>query len=392
MMTNKEFDNGIKEKLSLYTEEVPDMWGAIESTLDRKRSWRVVRRISYATAAAAACLAAGLFLFNGEEIASVTAPSNTVAQNPVQTPSEILPIEKQLEAFNASDAMAVVTPNSSASKPERFSKNVTETVADSMTPEEPTNTASPASTVATPTNFISDTPKSDNYLTSEDLPENFWDEDEEESTRHTSQISILSNLSASSDKAISRIYNGGTPMHSASQTGKSNAASGVTPLSGTEKFDLPLSVGIQFKTGIANHLYAGAGLNMTYLVSKYDALINSAREEGIYNQLWYVGIPVNLYWNFVDTPQLGVYATAGGAIEKCVYQRYVYGSTTLHESVDGFQYSVASGIGIEYWFAPKFGLYLDPSLVYYFDNSQPLSIRTQQPLQARMEVGLRFKL
>jgi hypothetical protein len=30
--------------------------------------------------------------------------------------------------------------------------------------------------------------------------------------------------------------------------------------------------------------------------------------------------------------------------------------------------------------------------VYYFDNSQPLSIRTQQPLQARFEVGFRVKL
>ena len=82
----------------------------------------------------------------------------------------------------------------------------------------------------------------------------------------------------------------------------------------------------------------------------------------------------------------------GGAAEKCIAQRYVYGSNTLREKVGGLQWSAQAGLGAEYWFAQRAGIYFDPSLVYYFDNSQPLSIRTQQPLQARFEVGLRFKL
>ena len=79
-------------------------------------------------------------------------------------------------------------------------------------------------------------------------------------------------------------------------------------------------------------------------------------------------------------------------MEKCIYQRYVFGSNTLHEKVGGLQWSARIGLGAEYWMAPRLGLYFDPSLVYFFDNGQPLSIRTQQPLQARFEIGLRFKL
>jgi hypothetical protein len=94
----------------------------------------------------------------------------------------------------------------------------------------------------------------------------------------------------------------------------------------------------------------------------------------------------------VETPSFGFYASAGGAVEKCVAQRYVYASNTLSEKVAGLQWSARVGLGAEYWVAPRVGLYFDPSLVYFFDNHQPLSIRTQQPLQARFEVGLRFKL
>jgi hypothetical protein len=38
------------------------------------------------------------------------------------------------------------------------------------------------------------------------------------------------------------------------------------------------------------------------------------------------------------------------------------------------------------------GLYADPSLRYYFDNGQPKSIRTSQPLMLGLDLGLRIKL
>ena len=149
---------------------------------------------------------------------------------------------------------------------------------------------------------------------------------------------------------------------------------------------------MQFKAKLTDRLYLGSGLSYSYLVSRYDLLVDKQLFTGAYNQLHYLGIPLTLSYNFVDTRYISVYGSLGAAAEKCISQRYVYGSQTGHEKVGGLQWSTSVGIGVEYWFIPRLGIYFDPSLVYFFDNSQPLSIRTQQPLQARFEVGFRVKL
>jgi len=50
------------------------------------------------------------------------------------------------------------------------------------------------------------------------------------------------------------------------------------------------------------------------------------------------------------------------------------------------------GLGAEYWFVKHVGIAFKPSVAYYFDNNQPLSIRTQQPIQFNLELGLRFRM
>ena len=62
------------------------------------------------------------------------------------------------------------------------------------------------------------------------------------------------------------------------------------------------------------------------------------------------------------------------------------------EQVGGMQLSAAFGLGAEFALTQHLGLYIDPSLRYYFDCDQPKSIRTAQPLTFGMEAGLRFKL
>ena len=61
-------------------------------------------------------------------------------------------------------------------------------------------------------------------------------------------------------------------------------------------------------------------------------------------------------------------------------------------SVSGVQLSAAIGFGVEFKIARYLGLYIDPSLRYYFDCKQPMSIRTQQPLMMSFEIGLRTSL
>ena len=63
-----------------------------------------------------------------------------------------------------------------------------------------------------------------------------------------------------------------------------------------------------------------------------------------------------------------------------------------NEKVKGVQLSANAGIGVEFALGRHVGLYIDPSLRYYFDNGQPKSIRTAQPLMFGFETGLRVNL
>lgn len=399
-MTDNGFDRIIKERLEGYTEEAPDVWAAIQKGVASRRRWRVVRRAAVATAAAAACLTAGLFIFKGEDPDILNNTPSLVAESVSQSLAEesqpeILPMEEQVSALAdrgvtalaaapVSKTAPVVTP----AEPVREEKVAEVAVA--------VDTPAASEEISQPAAVEQETPvqesAGDSGLTSADIPESFWNEEEDHSlfSEHTSQISILSNISSVASEG-SFIYDNG-PMHSSSQQGQSQASSSVRPVQKNPKFFAPVALGLQFKAGITDRFAVGAGVRYTYLVSQYDALVDMERFNGLYSQLHYVGIPVNLYWNFVNTDSFGAYLSAGGAVEKCVSQRYVFGSRTLHEKVYGLQYSASLGIGIEYWFVPRFGIYVDPSVVYYFDNSQPLSVRTQQPLQANFEAGFRFKL
>ena len=114
----------------------------------------------------------------------------------------------------------------------------------------------------------------------------------------------------------------------------------------------------------------------------------------IRNTQHYVGIPVNAYYNIVESKFVNFYAYAGGTIEKCVADEYrVLTKDVLHkESVKGIQTSANLGIGVEFMLGKHLGIYIDPSARYYFNCNQPKSIRTAQPLMLGFEMGLRVNL
>jgi len=81
-------------------------------------------------------------------------------------------------------------------------------------------------------------------------------------------------------------------------------------------------------------------------------------------------------------------------VEKCVSDRYEILSTSVipKNNPSGVQLSANAGIGVEFMLGKHLGLYLDPSLRYYFNCNQPKSIRTVQPLTLGFEMGLRVNL
>ena len=402
-MERNDFDKRLRERLEGVTETAPDVWEGISKGLARRRRLVIFRRFSVAVAAAAAVVALALLVFRNPRTGDqVTAPVQTAQVEqpavapaaPVEAPVEVAPIQEQVKQFTQHRAVAAAKVDKKTPQP----AEPTDPAETELPVEESAVQQQPS--IVQPVNEQPAVEPADNRLTEDQLPADFWtregtlEDPSIDRTRrtHTSQISILSNLTTvSSDGDLLYIP---SAMHASSQSGKGQASSQVEPITATNapRFYVPLTVGLQVAFPITDRLSIGTGLNYSYLVSQYDMLVDKVMYEGAYNQLHYLGVPVTLSYHFVQTKHVGVYAAAAAAVEKCVSQRYVYGSNTLKEKVGGVQWSAKAGVGVEYWFVPRVGLYFDPSLVYFFDNKQPFSIRTQQPLQANFELGLRFKI
>lgn len=160
-------------------------------------------------------------------------------------------------------------------------------------------------------------------------------------------------------------------------------------------FSTPMSAGVNVQKEINKWLSVGFSLTYTLLRGEYQ--VHTADKSYIVNQnTHYIGIPVGIYLRAVNTRSLTVYAVGGGAVDRAVADEYVCQlndvATRQFNPVNGVQWSVYGGLGIEYKWTEWMGLYVEPSVSHYFDNNQPKSIRTIQPTQFKMEVGIRFRI
>lgn len=160
-------------------------------------------------------------------------------------------------------------------------------------------------------------------------------------------------------------------------------------------FSTPISAGINVQKEFNKWLSVGASLTYTLLRGEYQ--VHTADKSYIVNQnTHYIGIPVSIYFRAVNTPHLTVYAVSGGAIDRAVADEYICQLndvvTRQYVPVQGFQWSLFGGLGIEYKWSDLMGIYIEPTVSHYFENNQPKSIRTIQPTQFRMELGIRFRI
>lgn len=178
---------------------------------------------------------------------------------------------------------------------------------------------------------------------------------------------------------------------------------GIKETSTKSTYGIPVSAGVGVKVALSPRWSVGTGVNYTMLTRRFygkytqvnpSGAIELAVSSDIRNTQHYVGVPVNAYFNIIEQDRVSLYAYGGGCIEKCVSDDYdVLNTSIFHtEKVKGVQLSANAGIGVEFALGRHVGLYIDPSLRYYFDNGQPNSIRTAQPLMFGFETGLRVNL
>ena len=396
-MKETEFDIQVRNLLQDAQESVsPSVWEGVQAGLARKRRAAAFWRWGGAIAAAAAILSGVVLLWPRAEqehsnpIILAETPSEALPEPPV-TQEELLPAEESaapaslpvhrpLRLAQVTQKAAPVAEESSPVAEENVP--VAEEPAPAMAESVP---VAEGSTPVTASQEVED-PTVFNRLAYEESRQKFaqvWSMD------------VSGNLE---DKRRSTVSSLAPRHYSAPQLG---APEGIYNENPEVSFSLPFSVGVGLNWQFARNWAVGAGLRYTNLsrtfVGDYKGNGFVLPQTDIDNHQHWLGIPVNVYYAFVNTHRWRVHVFTGGSMEFLVDNDYLVHGTQkdihYHQRGTRPQFSAGLGVGVEFKITPRLGLYLDPSFRYYFrPDLQPRSLRTIQPLRFDLEAGLRFSL
>jgi hypothetical protein len=161
---------------------------------------------------------------------------------------------------------------------------------------------------------------------------------------------------------------------------------GFEIIPGKKDFMPPLAFGVSLRRDFSNKFGLETGIVYTYLRTK----ISQSGYPSSSLDLHYLGLSFNLSYTLLKLQEWEIYWSAGGMVEKGIGASYNTNSATRHESIQGLQWSLQTSPGISYMLKKPIGLYFEPKVAYYFDNAQPLSIRTEHPLTLGIQIGFRY--
>lgn len=162
------------------------------------------------------------------------------------------------------------------------------------------------------------------------------------------------------------------------------------------KHRLPVRFGLSLQYQLNESVSLLNGISYTRLSSEFSIPLypNFSYDQ----HLHYVGIPLGVSWQLWANQRFSLYVSGGAMVEKCVSSTT---SMKYEQSLEKpWQLSVSAAAGIEYTLAahhssriPDLGIYLEPSLGYYFDDGCSLQhYYKEHPLAPAIEFGLRLHL
>ncbi|HPJ83109.1 MAG TPA: hypothetical protein PLG64_04595 [Bacteroidales bacterium] len=165
------------------------------------------------------------------------------------------------------------------------------------------------------------------------------------------------------------------------------------------KHRLPVSFGIVASFPLSERWYVESGLFATRLASSMYMVHFMSQNDPVFltdRVLWYLGIPLKIRWNFLQSRYLTTYVAAGGAVEKCIYFGYDKAiedeKMLLSPRELPLMWSVQATLGVQYNIVRGVGLFAEPGISFYPENTKmPVNtIRTDKPLNFNLNAGLRF--
>ena len=425
-MTDKgyrDFDEQVRSLLGNAETEVPDgLWEGIRSRIPAKPvrtpfAWRWAGvSLAVAAATALALVLGGTFgdrrpVNPTDEV--LVAQAVPAAETPAAAPEaeEHLPVPAGLSV--AGTALTATQPTGVARSAQKVSSGIESATTKSLVPapaeNEPTVREETPSATETPESAAPAAKPSETGKTPSTQPrkQESWSDPfarmaYEDALRKTARKPSfeIKGLAGTNDKARSPFRNG--PMAASPKNIAADTPSTRITEEGESVYGIPMSFGLGVRLPLSERWAVGTGVDYSILNRSVpgsftrDGIVVKPSNSNIKHTLQYVGIPVNLYFDFVRRKSVEMYLFAGGAVEKGIANKYSIAGAgepeTWKTSVPGLQWSVGAGMGVQFNVSDRMGLYVDPSAKYYFDCGQPKSIRTQQPYVFNLEIGARFNL
>lgn len=165
---------------------------------------------------------------------------------------------------------------------------------------------------------------------------------------------------------------------------------------------IPVKVGLTARYNITGRLGVETGLTYSVLSSS----VKTGNSETGNNwstgsqTLHYLGIPLNISFNILNSRYVNIYVTGGGMMEKSISgsiktDEYVDGkfarTLTAKISPKGLLWSVNAAAGVQANILPQLGVFVEPGVSHHFKNgSRVRSIYTDKPTDFSLGFGLRY--
>lgn len=165
---------------------------------------------------------------------------------------------------------------------------------------------------------------------------------------------------------------------------------------------IPVKVGLTARYNITGRLGVETGL--TYSILSSSVKIGNSETGKNWSTgsqtLHYLGIPLNISFNILNSRYVNIYVTGGGMMEKSISgsiktDEYVDGkfdrTLTTNISPKGLQWSVNAAAGIQANILPQLGFFVEPGVSHHLKNgSRVRSIYTDKPTDFSLGFGLRY--
>lgn len=165
---------------------------------------------------------------------------------------------------------------------------------------------------------------------------------------------------------------------------------------------IPVKVGLTARYNITGRLGVETGL--TYSILSSSVKIGNSETGKNWSTgsqtLHYLGIPLNISFNILNSRYVNIYVTGGGMMEKSISgsiktDEYVDGkfarTLTAKISPKGLQWSVNAAAGVQANILPQLGFFVEPGVSHHFKNgSRVRSIYTDKPTDFSLGFGLRY--